>query len=428
MWAISEYDISIAIASASVDPNAPPNHHVRRREDLEIFQFLRARAVAVSAASDIATTPTEATPSGRTGEDVCRALGTSTGVPLPGRKTISAETLFIHCAPFLTNAAGKKGLTAEVKILACLRVLGTARSFDDLDDGSRMASETLRGYFKQFCWCIQDLYGGSFLNRFPTKNELSDIAAVYGQNGFQGCIGCVDGCKMKWKNCPSALKGQYHNTKEGKLATIGIEAWCDRNLYIWHCIDLPNDYMLHQDGQTRRMGYFLVDGIYPRWTIFARPIHQPTREDESRYTKLQEALRKDIERAFGVLQARFQVLRRESFLWCKNDVVAVSETCVILHNMLVRMNEEGKFQSDAAEDGQGFNIVTELWDEEIARAQERDIEREEQHDAAEHVANEDGRIDLEALRIKESVLTSSIGFNALREELIIATVSGSSVA
>lgn len=40
--------------------------------------------------------------------------------------------------------------------------------------------------------------------------------------------------KMFWKNCPYAFKRQYHNPKDGKITSISAEAWCDRNLYIWH--------------------------------------------------------------------------------------------------------------------------------------------------------------------------------------------------
>lgn len=28
--------------------------------------------------------------------------------------------------------------------------------------------------------------------------------------------------------------GQFHNMKEGKLATVIAEAWCNRDFYIWH--------------------------------------------------------------------------------------------------------------------------------------------------------------------------------------------------
>lgn len=60
---------------------------------------------------------------------------------------------------------------------------------------------------------------------------------------------------------------------------------------------------------------------------------------ELKYTELQEALRKEIESCFGVLQAHFQILRKESHYWDEKLIVRVSDVCVTMHNMLVvRMN------------------------------------------------------------------------------------------
>ena len=39
---------------------------------------------------------------------------------------------------------------------------------------------------------------------------------------------------MHLKNCPKSLKGQYHNPKDGKLATVSCEALVDRTLYCGH--------------------------------------------------------------------------------------------------------------------------------------------------------------------------------------------------
>lgn len=46
------------------------------------------------------------------------------------------------------------------------------------------------------------------------------------------------------------------------------------------------------------------------------------------------------------LQARFRILRHESALWDLRDIVRVGETCVILHNMLVRMSQNNLFLSE----------------------------------------------------------------------------------
>lgn len=64
------------------------------------------------------------------------------------------------------------------------------------------------------------------------KTELASIASVYATTRFFGCIGAVDVLKLYWKSCLSAKKGQYKNGNDGKLATVGIESWCDHDLKI----------------------------------------------------------------------------------------------------------------------------------------------------------------------------------------------------
>lgn len=58
--------------------------------------------------------------------------------------------------------------------------------------------------------------------------------------------------------------------------------------------------------------------------------------DQKHYKAAQEIVRNDLERAFGVLLSRFQILRNAVRYWKRKDVVLLSEVCVILHNMIIR--------------------------------------------------------------------------------------------
>jgi hypothetical protein len=56
-------------------------------------------------------------------------------------------------------------------------------------------------------------------------------------------------------------------------------------------------------------GYFLADGIYPRWQKFVKPVSQPKGKKQTQFHNAEAAARKDVERAFGILQAQFAIVR-----------------------------------------------------------------------------------------------------------------------
>jgi hypothetical protein len=69
------------------------------------------------------------------------------------------------------------------------------------------------------------------------------------------------------------------------------------------------DMTFEVNGQEYNMYYLLTDGIYPPWSCFVQSIHEPDDEKKKHFASRQEACRKDVERCFGVLQARFSIIR-----------------------------------------------------------------------------------------------------------------------
>lgn len=59
------------------------------------------------------------------------------------------------------------------------------------------------------------------------------------------------------------------------------------------------------------MGYYLADDIYPTWFTFVKTIKRSVinTAKQSHFVTIHEAQRKDVERAFGVLQKRFGIIR-----------------------------------------------------------------------------------------------------------------------
>jgi hypothetical protein len=179
---------------------------------------------------------------------------------------------------------------------------------------------------------------------------------MHSKRGFPGMLGSLDCMHWIWKNCPKAHKGQYQG-KSGR-STVILEAIASAYLWIWHCffgtpgscndinvldrspllktlIDskLSTDYVIN--GRQRNNCYWLVDGIYPEWGVFVKTISDPQGEKNKYFAKLQEGARKDIERAFGVLQSRFHILANPSRYWYQKKMPNIIKACIIIHNMII---------------------------------------------------------------------------------------------
>ncbi|KAL0005535.1 hypothetical protein SO802_013096 [Lithocarpus litseifolius] len=88
------------------------------------------------------------------------------------------------------------------------------------------------------------------------------------------------------------------------------------------------------NGHEYTMGYYLADGIYSKWLTFVKTIPSPREHKRKLFTKAQEANRKDVEHAFGVLQARFVIVRGPARFFCSEMLQDIMKACVILHNMI----------------------------------------------------------------------------------------------
>ncbi|KAK4710210.1 hypothetical protein R3W88_004723 [Solanum pinnatisectum] len=83
------------------------------------------------------------------------------------------------------------------------------------------------------------------------------------------------------------------------------------------------------------MGYYLADGIYPKWSTIVQTIRDPHSQQKKYFAMKQESCRKDVERAFGVLQSRFAIIAGPSRFWRKEVLHDIMTTCIILHNMII---------------------------------------------------------------------------------------------
>ena len=273
--------------------------------------------------------------------------------------------------PFIQkyDAVGKKGIHPLVRFTACFRMIAYGDSFDREDENFRLSGSALRPSFKSFCKIIYNKFSDKYLNRTPNKLERESILKVNAKRGFPGLLASWDCSHFEWHKCPIQLHGQFKNGRyKGK--TIVLEAVVDCYLRIWYAhfgfpgtlndinilgksnivfdildgkFDLKTDpYIIN--GYERDYLYFLVDGIYPPWSIFINSYDHSTTDKQKYFAKQQEAVRKDVERVFAVLSTKFQILSRPFRLWELSDINEVMVACVIIHNIQVefRINEIGE--------------------------------------------------------------------------------------
>ena len=82
-------------------------------------------------------------------------------------------------------------------------------------------------------------------------------------------------------------------------------------------------------------GLLPCDGIYPPWATLVKIISRSKGNKNIHFAQCQEAARKDVERAFYVLQKRFAIVRGPAEYWSSKVLWRIMTCCIILHNMII---------------------------------------------------------------------------------------------
>ncbi|XP_057440230.1 uncharacterized protein LOC130732137 [Lotus japonicus] len=207
------------------------------------------------------------------------------------------------------DAAKKEGISPLAKCTTAMRMLAYG-----------VAADCLR----RFCKGIIRLYEQEYM-RAPTQEDLQRIVQVSEMRGFPDMIGSIDCMHWEWKNCPKAWEGQLNDINVQDRSPVFDELEQGNAPSV--------NFIVNQ--RPYNMAYYLTDGIYPSYPTFVKFIRLPQSEPDKCFAKHQEGCRKDIERAFGVLQARFKIIREPARLWDITDLGIIMRSCIILHNMIV---------------------------------------------------------------------------------------------
>ncbi|GJS64809.1 ALP1-like protein [Tanacetum coccineum] len=192
-----------------------------------------------------------------------------------------------HSSFFRDNidCTGREGISPLMKCTSALRQLAYGIIPDFLDGYLQISPKSSRLSLDHFCTSVMEIFRPEYLRK-PT---MTDVVKLYRhheeKNGFRGIAPKI----------PFVVNGVT---------------------YPW--------------------GYYLVDGIYPELVTLVKTIPEPSDDYHKRirYKQMQEAARKDVERAFGVLKKKWVILANLARSLKKKRIMNMMYTCIILHNMI----------------------------------------------------------------------------------------------
>ncbi|XP_026399328.1 uncharacterized protein LOC113295190 [Papaver somniferum] len=194
----------------------------------------------------------------------------------------------------------------------------------------------------------------------PALN-VKEILKQNQERRFPGMLGSLDCMHWVWTGCPTYWAGQYkgHYAKP----TVILEAAASYDCWIWHAFfGLPgsqNDInVLHKsplfedlkygispqvnfsiNGNDYTHGYYLANGIYSKWSTLVQCYRQPPAGEMGRsysyFNSKQMNLRKDVERAFGIVKRKFTIVSGPYRGLSAREMHKTMLTCIIMHNMVI---------------------------------------------------------------------------------------------
>ncbi|XP_073362617.1 uncharacterized protein [Aegilops tauschii subsp. strangulata] len=240
------------------------------------------------------------------------------------REGVVAHDPYFDCK---TDALGKLGFSSYQKCTAAIRMLAYGIPDDLVDEYVRMSETTCLMSMYKFCQAVIEVFGPEYL-RQPTAAATQRLLATNAARGFSGMLGSID-CSH---NDINVLQRSpvFARLAEGHSPPVNFEI----------------------NGHQYNKGYYLADGIYPYWSTFVKTISKPQGEKRTRFAQMQESARKDVERAFDVLQSRWGIVRNPALSWDERKLWKVMTACVIMHNMIV------EDERDESIFDQGFDSIT----------------------------------------------------------------------
>ncbi|XP_057791349.1 uncharacterized protein LOC131008492 [Salvia miltiorrhiza] len=186
------------------------------------------------------------------------------------------------------------------------------------DEYLRMSAQVIRKSVIKFVEGVISNFGAEYLRK-PTEEDMAAFLHIGERRGFPGMMGSID-----W---------QYAG--RSGTPTIILEAVASQVLWIWHAFfGTPGS---RNDINVLDQSPVFDDILEGRAlkAAFIKSIPAPQLRKHQLFAQHQEAARKDVERAFGVLQARFAFIKRPCLIWDRDIMGKIMIACIIMHNTIV---------------------------------------------------------------------------------------------
>ena len=230
---------------------------------------------------------------------------------------------------------------------------------------------TLSRFFARFIRAMRDTYGETYIHFPESETELTSVLNESAERGYPGCLGFMDGVHVKWDMCPAQWR--HKCTGQKPYPTLGWQCTVNHHRRcisvstarmgsvndVTSCKYEPSVRQLRHNPMYKDLSYQIynskgvlseekgawlsVDGGYLE--IPELLVGDPSCLEAfmNLWNHFMESERKHVECAFGILKARFRILKLPLLMHSCQEIDDIFFTCCILHNMCLDV--------DGADDG-----------------------------------------------------------------------------
>ncbi|XP_026439780.1 uncharacterized protein LOC113338585 [Papaver somniferum] len=276
------------------------------------------------------------------------------------------------------DACNIPGHSPHRKMLAVMKHLAKGVAADSVDDYTGMSASKIYMYVKKFMDALLWLFNDHYMRRATTE-DTKRLLAENEARGFPGMLGSLDCTHWEWRCCPTDEAGRHvgQYKKPNLVLQLGL---FDREK---NALDPPCDFRIN--GHVYRHGYYLVDGIYNEIPGFVHGYkrRQTIPAIHKKFNEYHSAKRKDVERAFGGIKAKWGIIRNPCRYWFPRDLNTIMRDCLIMHNMCVEYEYRDRVwaRSHARWRHLQADITEHIWQCHIQGLRDGEVGPVEVHDA-----------------------------------------------